>query len=145
MGKGRSLFTRFLADYGILLALVLLCVFFSWVTYTEQRPFGAAGGAQLSGEILRRFPKGSRVLIVAGASKEDDAFAEALRTGLEAEGDTVAATVTGQPADAREALERIAAGDGRLDVVACDPTSAAWSVFDGFAGKFPRLASARVV
>src|SRR5437762_2276085 len=97
-----------LSGYGILPALLLLCLYFSWATFTEQRPTGAPGGAQLAGELARTLPRGAAVLIVARDSREDSQFAEALRGGLEGAGLSAAGEVRGQPADAREALERIA-------------------------------------
>jgi ribose transport system permease protein len=142
--RQQGFFSRFMADYGIVLALLLLCLYFSVVTYTEQQPGGAAGGAALAVEIIRSTGPDARVLIVARDSQEDAAFAEALGGQLGRSGRT-AETVRGQPADARRALERISGSGGRLDVIACNQATAAWSVFDRLPGRFPRLAGVRVM
>ena len=42
----RAAFHRFLADYGMIFVLLLLCAFFSVVTYSEQSPSGAAAAEQ---------------------------------------------------------------------------------------------------
>jgi ribose transport system permease protein len=136
---------RLSSDYGILLGLVLLCVYFSVVTYTEQKPSGANGGAQLASEILRQAPKGTTVLIAVRENNEDAAFAETLKTKLESAGVTVSNVIKGQPSDAREALERIAASNGKLDIIAANPTTAAWAVFEGLGTKYPTLANTKVL
>ena len=145
MATAHQPFTRLLADYGMLLVLLLLCGYYSWVTFEEQHPSGVAGAGALSREILAQFGRGSRVLIVARDSKEDAAFAEALQQALTAGGLTVVETVKGQPSDARQALQRIADGAGTLDVIACHQTTATWAVFEGLGQRFPALAKARVV
>ncbi|HTE18828.1 MAG TPA: ABC transporter permease, partial [Armatimonadota bacterium] len=143
--KHHGFFARFMADYGIVLALVLLCVYFSVVTYTEQKPVGAAGGAQLAAEVIRALPREARVLAVVRDSREDAAFAEALSTALTRSGRPAPETVEGAPADARRALERIARDGGRLDAIACTPATATWAVFDRLETRHPTLAGARVM
>jgi ribose transport system permease protein len=140
-----SLLSRLAADYGILLALAALCLYFSAVTYTEQFPTGAAGGQQLAADIARQFPRGASVLIVARDNREDAAFADTLQGELERAGMQVAAVVKGQPADAREALEKRAASGQKMDIIACNPTTAAWAVFDRFDTQYPALAGAKLL
>lgn len=140
----RGLLARFMADYGIVLALVLLCVYFSWTTYTEQQPTGSAGGAQLAAEIARRTPPGAAVLVALRDNRQDAEFGDALSAALQQSGRTVVETVRGEPADARQALERLSAGGKRLDVIACNPTTAKWAVFEGLGKRFPSLANTQV-
>lgn len=128
----------------MLFVLLLLCVYYSWVTYDEQHPTGESGGEQLAAEILQTFPTGARVLIVTRDGREDAAFASALEERLRAGGLAVVETVRGQPADARQALERTTKVGGRLDVIACNYTTASWSVFENLDQRFPALASARM-
>src|SRR5262249_2759485 len=107
--RGHPLLGRFLADYGMLLVLLLLCAYFSAATLTEQYPTGAAGGEQLADDIHRQACPGARVLIVARDTQEDAEFAAALRQRLDEAGLVVVATVRGQPADVRQALQQAAA------------------------------------
>jgi len=139
----KALFRKLGSDYGIVLALALLSGYFAWVTHTEQHPTGAAGGAQLARELRGSLRPGARVLVAVGAGQEDSQFAAALATGLAEAGFRVVETVSGQPADARRALERAAAGDG-LDAVAVTQAARAWAVFDDLGARFPALAGARV-
>jgi ribose transport system permease protein len=141
----RALGSRFLADYGILLVLLALCVFFSVATYTTQQPNGAAGGAQLGQVIASRTPAGAAVLVAARDNREDAEFVEALEAGLRESGRAVAAKVQGQPVDARAALEKLAGAGGKLDVIACSPAARTWAVWDQLPQRFPQLAGAKVL
>jgi ribose transport system permease protein len=137
--------TRLLSDYGMVFVLVLLCAYYSWVTYAEQHPNGGEGGRQLAREVVKRFGAGAQVLIVARDTPEDVAFADALQQHLVQGNVQVAGVVKGQPTDARQALQRMIDGDRKLDLIACNHTTAAWAVFDDLGNRFPRLAATRVV
>ncbi len=143
-GWFKSALSRFASDYGMLLVLLLLCAYYSWVTFAEQHPTGADAGRQLAEVIVERFGGDAGVLIVARSSKEDAGFADTLRTSLERQGVTVLETIKGQPIDARAALDQIAE-TAKLDAIACNRVTADWKVFEDFDRKFPKLTGAVVV
>lgn len=120
----------------MLVALLLLCVFFSVVTWTEQYPQDAAAAAR----IAARIDSDEKVLIVVRPQAEDIVFAEALNAALGSR----AEIVQGEPKDARAALERVATAGG-LDVIACTQASGSWLVFDDLAADFPALKDVRVL
>jgi ribose transport system permease protein len=136
--------SRFLADYGMVIVLLVLCLFYAWATFTEQHPTGAAGGEQLAADLVAGLPRGASVLIVGRDTEEDAAFTRALLERLPAAGIDVAAAVNGQPPDAREALERIASSGGKLAAIACNQTTASWAVFDDLQGRMPALGPVKV-
>lgn len=139
----KAVLARFISDYGMVLVLALLCVFFSYVTWDEQPANGAKAGERLAGRILSDEGAAVRVIVVARATDEDAKFADAVERRLAESGADVVAVVRGEPADARQALERLAEKDGGLDVVVCNEATAAWRVFEGFEGKYPGFARAR--
>lgn len=141
----RASVSKLLSGHGMPLVLLLLCAYFSWVTFDEQHPNGAAAGRQLAADIAGRFAKGSSVLVVARDNEEDAAFAEALRKELTEAGWTVLEMVNGQPTQARQALQKIVDGQKRLDVIACNQAAAAWTVFEALGDKFPALAATKLV
>jgi len=145
MSRFRLLLTSFLAHYGIVLVLLALCVFFSAATYTTQQPNGAAGGAQLAQMIAGRTPAGASVLIAARDNRDDREFVRALEDGLRESGRTVAASAQGQPADARQALERIAQSGGKVDAIAVSPAARSWALWDRLPERFPQFAQAPVI
>jgi ribose transport system permease protein len=137
--------SRWLSEYGMILVLLLLCAFFSMVTYREQSPTGVAAGRQLAKAIQAAFAGSPRVLIVVRDLPDDVALAEQMRRDLEAGGGRVLAVVQGEPRDAREAIQKLATSGGTLDVVAATQTTGAWLVFSNLSADFPTLGEPKVI
>ena len=144
-GTLKRMLSRFMSDYGMLLVLMVLVAFFSYMTWAEQHPTGAEAGERLAGRIVRARGKSARVLIVAGTSKEDVKFAEALRDRLTDAGTTVVATTNGPPIDARRAMAKDVDAGGRIDVIAATDATAKWPLFENLHRKFPTLAETEVL
>lgn len=125
------------AGSGMLLALLLLCAFFSVATWTRQYPQDEAAARDVASQID---PK-AKVLIAVRPTAADAGFAEALKAELGAR----AEVVRGEPRDARAALERAAATGGGPDVIACNRATAAWLVFANLGRDFPALKNAVVL
>src|SRR5438105_13439141 len=104
--RGETLLSRLISDYGILLALLLLCIYFSISTVSVEALSGRDGGRILGVSVRSRFTD-REVLVVAGNSPQDREFANALIKELEM-GQLEFRQVRGEPADARKALEKIA-------------------------------------
>src|SRR6266849_2066194 len=131
--------SRFLADYGMSVVLLLLCAYYSVASIAEQDPTGADGGAQLARIVLRHVGHSGKVVIITRDTQEDAAFADVLRRRLEEAGVGVVAQVRGTPADAREALERLAASGDKVDAIAANQATGAWAVLQNVGVKFPGL------
>jgi ribose transport system permease protein len=136
---------RLLADYGMILVLVLLCAFFSVVTYSEQSPTGEAAVRQVVEAVSKAHPGGARVFVVASDQPADGAFAARVERDLSAVGARVLATVTGEPRNAREALLRIAASGASIDVIAATRVAGGWRVFSDLKVDFPGLGTPRMI
>ena len=97
-----------LSDYGMVFVLLLLCAFFSAVTYSEQSPTGEAAARQVAGAIQQpSSARRPRVLIVVRDQPDDAAFARKLAPHLAAAGAPGRwRSSTGEPKDAREALQK---------------------------------------
>jgi ribose transport system permease protein len=141
----RATGARLLSEYSMVIALLLLAAYYSLVTIDEQHPEGAAGGAALSRELKNRFPRGARVLVVAGAGQLEAELAASTAQRLTDDGLEVVAEIHGQPMDARSALQQIVDRNGKLDAVAASPTAASWSVLENVGGRFPVLGDVPVV
>src|SRR5271154_3561155 len=103
----RPLWARLLTEHGIVLALLLLCAWFSFVTLAEQNTGGAAGGEELAHAIVEQEGTSAKVLIVGGHGRGDGPFAVALVRDLEEAGVTVLGRSQGHPRDARKLLEKL--------------------------------------
>ena len=137
--------SRAFSDYGMVLVLLLLCGYYSWVTLDEQHPGGEAGAKALAQDLEERFHPGASVLIVGRDIPEDRAFTDALAVRLRQASFYVEGTVHGQPADARRELERLARLGVKLDVIAGNHVTANWAVFADLKTAYPSLARTQVV
>jgi ribose transport system permease protein len=126
--KPSQVLSRLLSDYGMALVLLLLCAYYSFVTYAEQDPAGAEAGRQLPPVVVERVGSSGTVLIAARDTPEDAAFADTLQTRLDAAGVRVAAVVKGAPSDVRAALEKAAKERVKLDAIATNQPTSKWAV-----------------
>jgi ribose transport system permease protein len=135
---------RAVTDYGMLGVLLLLCTYYSFVTWSDQQPTGTSAGEQLARDILARHDRTSRVLIVARDISEDALFADRLQEILTDAGWSVV-TVKGQPPDARRAITEALAAGVKFNVIAANQATAKWSIIEGLENRFPELAGAQVM
>ena len=136
--------SRLFNNYGMAAVLGLLCLYYSWATYTEQQPRGATAARMVATQIGKA-GSSNAVLIVARNSKEDTAFVGALEAELRAGGVVVAGKVQGDPRTARQQLQKVAEEKTRLAFIATTPDCAAWTVFENLPEKFPAIGSPRLV
>jgi len=137
-------FKKFVADYGMVFVLLLLCAFFSVVTISDQSPTGEAAAAQVAADAKALGPA-PLVLIVVGDQPDDAAFAAMLEKDLAALGARVAGVAKGEPKDARAELEGIAASGEKLDAIACTKSAGTWLLFADLKTDFPSLGSPRLL
>ena len=89
--------TIFSSDYGMLGVLVLLCAFFSWITFEEQQPEGEDGAVQLNQSIADQFTEPGCVLIAGRKTDSGKAFTSRLNELLLSNGWKVTQIVQGGP------------------------------------------------
>jgi ribose transport system permease protein len=136
--------SRFLSDYGMSLVLLLLCVYYSAVTFALQDPSGAYGGEKLADQLVHP-SKNPRILIVTRGTREDNAFADALIHRLDRNLYSLVGDVRGSPADARAELQRIADSGAKLDLVAAPQSVSDWALLQHISARFPQLGDVQVV
>ncbi len=137
--------SRFAADYSMFFVLLLLCLFFSLMTIDAQHPSGSEAAEEVANEIIAQQGTKASVLIVAGKSREDIAFANALARRLEASGVTVLESTGSNPSQVRENLEAMAVAEAPLSAIACTETISKWSVVSGAADKYPAFSRVAVI
>ena len=69
---------KLLADYGMVLVLIALCVLFSILTITERIPSGLAAAPELLDKVNDECEKTDAILVVGAARKDSGALAEVL-------------------------------------------------------------------
>lgn len=101
-------------------ALLVLAVFFSVMTRREEFPQDAAAAR----ELVSGLGQDAKVMVAVRGVAADKAFAEALQAEL---GPRAIEVITGEPRDARKALDRVTATG--LDVIIGTQVTAEWLVF----------------
>ena len=96
---------RFISDYGMVFALLLLAALFSVMTLKLQHPTGADAGRQVARMILQQHGSAAQVVIAARNTAEDVQFATAAAADLADAGATLLAEINGEPADVRRAWQ----------------------------------------
>jgi len=137
--------SRRVAEYGPIVVLLVLCVYFSVVTSSEQSPVGEAAAKQVYATIVDQFGRSPRVLIAASDQPSDPAFAASLARDLTASGAQVVGSIQGEPKDAREMLAKLQAAGDRLDAIACTQVASEWLVFSDIKSDFPSLGEPRLI
>ena len=133
------------SDYGMLGALVLLCVFFSVITYEEQQPLGKDGAERLFAKISNDFEESGTVIIAGKNSNDGQKFVLHLENELKRTGWEVAAAISGSPVDIGKALRRTVEKKKKVDVFACEQTLAGLPVVENLKKNNPLLQEMKVL
>ena len=142
--KFKAFVQRHFSDYGMVVVLLGLGAYYSWVTWAEQFPTGEAAAKSLAADVIDAHAEGERILIFARANSEDRSFSQALEQRLKGAGIQVAATVNGSPADVRQALEKAQNDGAPIHAIAGNHVALSWPVFNNRATKYPVTASAKI-
>ena len=131
--------------YGMLAVLIALCGFFAVATYHQEVPVGQEGGESLATDILALQPHPASLAIVVTPGDNDKEFGDALERRFTQEHVPVVARIAGNPPDAREELEKLAAANKVPDVVATTVQARDWAVWNALKTQFPAYAKTRIV
>ena len=133
------------SDYGMLGVLVLLCVFFSVITYEEQQPLGKDGAERLFAKISNDFEESGTVIIAGKNSNDGQKFVLHLENELKRTGWEVAAAISGSPVDIGKTLRRTVEKKEKVDVFACEQTLAGLPVVENLKKSNPLLQEMKVL
>ncbi len=114
--KLKKRWTRFFSDYGMLLILAALCVFFSFITLNKQHPSGPEAAREIFRKISTNCTKNNAILILAGSGDQAFIFKETLSTRLDKAGYPNVHVLAGSPSDLRTGLDELAENKVQLDV-----------------------------
>jgi ribose transport system permease protein len=136
---------QWFAEYGMLLVLGLLCVGMCLTTISETHPNGSSAGTEFADDIIQKHGADKQVLVVAGVTKEDKGFVEALAARLKESDVEIVAALNGFPGDARKILSDLQSQDKKVDLIACNSTSQTWSVWKVMRRESPQIGTMEVV
>ena len=132
------------SDYGMLGVLVLLCVFFSVITYEEQHPVGEASAERLISRIANEFEKPGSIIIAGRQSDDGQNFVSHLDNELTKEGWKVVAAISGSPVDLGKALRSAIEEKREVQLLACERTFAGLPVVENLKNSNPLLHEMKV-
>lgn len=141
MQRLRQKLARLASQYGMLAVLLLLCVYYSIATLSEQQLSGVDAARQIAGQI----PGGRSVLLVARSGEQDRSFLEELESRLRQSHVRVVDRVEGEPRDLRVVLERLAAQQQALDAIATTADCAGWTLVKSLPERFPALGTPAIL
>jgi len=121
--RSNPVVSRFLANYGMLGVLAVLCAYYSWATFERQHPVAEDAARMLARKLARSIDSQANVLIVAREHDDDLRFAGSLADKLEGGRFHVVEKINGEPVVIRTAIERLLAAKTRIDVIATPRTS----------------------
>lgn len=139
--KFNDTLSRLAANYGMGVALILLCIVCSLATISDQLPTGKRAADSIAAQVS----DGASALVVGRSSGTDPELVQLLAERFEAKKVTVVERVVGGPPDARAALERLAAAGTKVDVIAASNEAGGWAVFENLNARFPAIGTAQVV
>ena len=143
--RGLDMIRKLLANYGMIVVLVGLCVLFSILTLKEQMPGGNRAADSVAERITREFKKSDIILAVGAANTDSAPFAERLHETLKGEGFTAARVVIGTPRDVRMAVEKISESGGKVAAIATSGDMAKNRLIRQIPEKYPAFAGSRLV
>ncbi len=136
---------RFLTDYGMVFALLLLCVYFSFATWGEQYPEGKRAARQVCKAVRDDCGAGARVLVVAHEGQQAKEFVDSAVDGLKAGGIDVIAVVSGEPSDLRTEVERLSRSDEKPVAIVATRSAAQWRLVQSLSEQFPAMKGVKIV
>ena len=129
----------------MVIVLLLMCAYFSVVTWDEQFPEGVSGARQLAATIIYEAESTASILVVTRGNEQDVAFADELTRQLTDAGLTVVGTVKGEPPDARRVISQLVDDGKTIDIIACTHVTSTWGLFDDLGSKFAPLTDTQVM
>ena len=111
--------TEILNTYGMLGVLLLLCVFFSFATMTEQHPRGADAAELAATTIEGAYATtDGTIVVISKTNAEHLLFATSLQESLAGLGYGQVTTIQGEPTEIRAGLEALAADSVQVAAIA---------------------------
>ena len=134
-----------LGEYGMVLALVGLCVLFSVLTLNQQSGEGIAAERELTKVVLDQFPTEGVVLVVGAENTSSATMAENVYASVVSANRENVRMVVGGPRDLRDALDGLVAESGGLARIVTGGDASKWLVLEQIEQNYPAFDSFEIV
>jgi ribose transport system permease protein len=136
---------NFLTDYGMVLVLIALCVFFSALTLKEQTIDSPSAQAELVDSISKAYQKSDLILLVGATNQASGKLAAGAGDALKERGFVGVRVVVGSPVDFRKALDRLNAEGLKPAAVVAGGVVTKWRVMENLNDNYPDFAGTKRV
>lgn len=137
--------TRYLADYGMLLVLLALCLLFTLLTLKQESATGSGTIQRIAEVIESGYKKEDGIFIVGEIRKDSGEFASSLTEELQQSGFVNTRAIVGTPQNLRSELESLESASESLKVLVAGGNVAEWGVTTKIAELFPGLADVEII
>jgi len=134
-----------LGEYGMVLALIGLCVLFSVLTLNQQSGEGIAAERELTKVVLDQFPTEGVVLVVGAENTSSATMAENVYASVVSANRENVRLVVGGPRDLRDALDGLVAESGGLAGIVTGGDASKWLVLEQIEENYPAFESFEIV
>jgi len=134
-----------LGEYGMVLALIGLCVLFSVLTLNQQSGEGIAAERELTKVVLDQFPTEGVVLVVGAENTSSATMAENVYASVVSANRENVRLVVGGPRDLRDALDGLVAESGGLARIVTGGDASKWLVLEQIEQNYPAFDSFEIV
>ena len=134
-----------LGEYGMVLALIGLCVLFSVLTLNRQSGEGIAAERELTKVVLDQFPTEGVVLVVGAENTSSATMAENVYASVVSANRENVRMVVGGPRDLRDALDGLVAESGGLAGIVTGGDASKWLVLEQIEQNYPAFDSFEIV
>ena len=134
-----------LGEYGMVLALIGLCVLFSVLTLNQQSGEGIAAERELTKVVLDQFPTEGVVLVVGAENTSSATMAENVYASVVSANRENVRLVVGGPRDLRDVLDGLVAESGGLAGIVTGGYASKWLVLEQIEQNYPAFDSFEIV
>lgn len=134
-----------LGEYGMVLALIGLCVLFSVLTLNQQSGEGIAAERELTKVVLDQFPTEGVVLVVGAENTSSATMAENVYASVVSANRENVRLVVGGPRDLRDELDGLVAESGGLAGIVTGGDASKWLVLEQIEQNYPAFESFEIV
>ena len=108
---------RIFSEYGMLIVLIILCLFFSILTMRDQYPAGEKAAESVYDEIVKSYGPDRSVLIISRGTPDDSLFFHKLLRMLADSGFGSVVSISGDPSGIKYSLEEISESGTSIDLL----------------------------
>ena len=139
----KELLLLFLANYGMIIVLILLIVFFSVITIAEEESVGEDAAIELA-DAIDQLGENQQVIILGSTSESDREMGRALEALLKQRGHAPLAVFHGDPPQAGNLFRRLDTSVQRIDVIASPTNIANWPLVEKAPTRYNAFAHAEI-